>query len=90
MGTQAGYIEDASYTKLREVAVTLTAPQNVASRIGAGSASLTLAGRNLHTWTKYTGLDPEVNALAQGNFATADFLTQPNIRSFTARLNLTF
>ncbi|MDQ2667938.1 MAG: hypothetical protein M3Z05_18275, partial [Gemmatimonadota bacterium] len=90
MGTQAGYIEDASYTKLREVAVTLTAPRNLASRVGAGSASLTLAGRNLHTWTKYTGLDPEVNAAAQGNFSTADFLTQPNIRSFTVRLNLTF
>lgn len=90
IGTQAGYIEDASYTKLREVAVTFIAPPTVASALRAGSASLTLAGRNLHTWTKYTGLDPEVNALAQGNFATADFLTQPNIRSFTARLNLTF
>ena len=90
MGAQSGYIEDASYTKLREVAVTLTAPRAVANRLRAGSATLTLAGRNLHTWTKYTGLDPELNAQAQGNFATADFLTQPNIRSFTARLNLTF
>lgn len=90
MGTQAGYIEDATFTKLREVAVTLTLPTDVASRIGAGAASLTLAGRNLHTWTHYTGLDPEVNALAQQNFSTADFLTQPNVRYLTARLNLTF
>ena len=90
MGTQGGYVEDASYTKLREVAVTLSAPRALAARLRTGSASLTLAGRNLHTWTTYSGFDPEVNALAQGNFATADFLTQPNIRSFTARLNLTF
>jgi len=51
---------------------------------------LTLAGRNLHTWTNYTGLDPEVNAGAQSNFTTTDFLTQPQIRYFTARLSLSF
>ncbi len=90
MGTQAGYIEDATFTKLREISATLTLPANVASRVRAGSASFTVAGRNLHTWTNYSGLDPEVNALAQQNFATADFLTQPNVRYITARLNLTF
>ena len=51
---------------------------------------LTFAGRNLHTWTKYSGLDPEVNAGAQANFSTADFLTAPNVRYFTARLALSF
>ena len=40
----------------------LTLPQRFAARAGAASAVLTLAGRNLHTWTKYSGLDPEVNA----------------------------
>ena len=51
---------------------------------------LTFAGRNLHTWTKYSGLDPEVNAGAQANFSTADFLTAPQVRYFTARLALSF
>ena len=54
------------------------------------SATLTFAGRNLHTWTKYTGLDPELNAGAQLNFSTADFLTAPQVRYFTARLALGF
>lgn len=95
MGTQGGFIEDATFTKLREVALTITAPQTVASRLRAGAASLTLAGRNLKTWTNYSGFDPEVNAIQSGannagNFNSADFLTQPNIRYFTARLNLTF
>ena len=49
-----------------------------------------LAARNLHTWTNYSGLDPEVNAGAQANFSTADFLTAPNVRYFTARLALSF
>ena len=90
MGTQGGFIEDATFTKLREVALTITAPKSVASRVRAGAASLTVAGRNLKTWTKYSGFDPEVNAIGAGNFNSSDFLTQPNIRYITARLNLTF
>jgi TonB-linked SusC/RagA family outer membrane protein len=90
IGLNGGYIEDNSFTKLREVAVTLSLPQSIAARAGAGSASLTLAGRNLKTWTKYGGLDPEVNANAQANFSTADFLTAPQVRYFTARVALSF
>jgi hypothetical protein len=56
----------------------------------SAAASLTIAGRNLHTWTNYTGLDPELNAGAQANFTTTDFLTMPQVRYFTARLALSF
>jgi hypothetical protein len=89
-GTYAGYIQDASFTKLREVAVTLTLPKHLAARANASGATLTLAGRNLKTWTNYTGLDPELNAAAQSNLSTADFLTAPQVRYFTARLAFTF
>jgi hypothetical protein len=89
-GLNGGYIEDASFTKLREVTVSLSLPQRLAARVRANSATLTFAGRNLHTWTKYTGLDPELNAGAQLNFSTADFLTAPQVRYFTARLALSF
>ena len=68
----------------------LTIPQSLASHVGANSATLTLAGRNLHTWTKYRGLDPELNSNAQSNYATADFLTSPQVRYFTARLAFAF
>jgi hypothetical protein len=89
-GLYAGYIEDASFTKLREVTLTLTLPQRFAAQAHAASATLTFAGRNLHTWTNYTGLDPELNAAAQANFTTTDFLTAPQVRYFTARLALGF
>lgn len=89
-GTVAGYMEDASFTKLREIALTLTAPTSWANRAGVEGMSLTLAGRNLATWTDYTGADPELNYAGQSNFNQADFLTQPPVRFFTARINVTW
>jgi TonB-linked SusC/RagA family outer membrane protein len=89
-GYNGGFIEDASFTKLREIALSLTLPARFAARAGAAGAVLTFAGRNLHTWTDYTGLDPEVNAAAQANYSAADFLTAPQVRYFTARLALSF
>jgi TonB-dependent starch-binding outer membrane protein SusC len=83
-----GFIEDASFVKLRELAVTLMAPAQLAERWGLRDLSLTLSGRNLRTWTSYTGMDPEVNFAGQANFGTADFLTQPPVRFFTARVNV--
>ena len=90
VGYLGGYVEDGSFTKLREVALALTVPPRFVTRIGAASAVLTLAGRNLKTWTNYSGLDPEANAAAQSNFSTAEFLTSPQVRYFTARLALGF
>jgi TonB-linked SusC/RagA family outer membrane protein len=88
--TVAGFIENASFTKLREVAVTLSLPQRFAGQLRASSASLTLAGRNLKTWTNYTGLDPELNENAGAGFSTDDFLTLPPVRMLSARLSLSF
>jgi hypothetical protein len=89
-GTDAGYVEDATFTKLRELAFTFIAPESFKRFVGGRGATLTIAGRNLHTWTKYKGFDPESNSTPGGNFSTLDFLTLPPTRSWTARLNLSF
>ncbi|HKO15662.1 MAG TPA: SusC/RagA family TonB-linked outer membrane protein, partial [Gemmatimonadaceae bacterium] len=93
MGTAAGYIEDASFVKLRELAVTLQAPRHLAARLRLDVLSLTLAGRNLHTWTRYSGFDPEVNSATVGTFGSfsqVDYLAQPPVRTLLTRVNLTF
>jgi len=89
-GTQAGYIEDGSFTKLREVSITYFAPDAWAKAFGGSALSFSIAGRNLATWTKYKGVDPELNEAGQSNFITADFLTQPPVRYFIGRVNVTF
>ncbi|HET7275893.1 MAG TPA: SusC/RagA family TonB-linked outer membrane protein [Longimicrobiaceae bacterium] len=86
----APFIEDATFWKLREISVTLLIPNDWAQRIGSSNASLVFSGRNLGTWTDYTGTDPEMNSLPTTNFNSYDFLGQPPARSFTLRLNLGF
>jgi len=90
LGTDAGYIEDASFWKLRELSLTLIAPNSWIRERGISGLSLTIAGRNLKTWTNYTGLDPEINFTGSTNFTTADFLSQPPTKYWTARVNVNF
>ena len=92
MGTVDGYLEDASFTRLSELSVTLTAPRSWVTRwgMGAENARLTIGGRNLAIWTNYTGFDPEVNANNGANFTTSDFLTQPPTRQWTTRVSINF
>jgi hypothetical protein len=88
LGSSAGYIEDASYWKLREISLQFVAPAQWATRIGASHLTLTLSGRNLYTWTRYSGFDPEVSFGGQDTFVRLDDFAQPMVRSFLTRLDI--
>src|SRR6266496_3063617 len=68
-------INDAKFAKLREIALSYDAPESYAARVGARSISFSVAARNLHTWTGYTGVDPEDMFLS----GTPNFLEQSNL-----------
>jgi TonB-linked SusC/RagA family outer membrane protein len=85
------YLEDAGYVKLREVSLSYQVPERFLGGLGARlrSARLTLAGRNLKTWTDYTGLDPEVSNF--GNRAVGrsqDVTPYPPSRQFWLSVDL--
>ena len=85
------YVEDGSFIKLREIALQWGLSQALANRIRARAATIRLAGRNLYTWTDYTGLDPEVNLFSAQTVARGvDFATTPLPRQFSVSLNLNF
>ena len=90
MNTDAGYIENGTFTKLREVSATLTSTRSINEKMRIQGATLTIAARNLATWTDYSGFDPEVNSQPSGNFNTSDFLTQAPLRIWTARVSFAF
>jgi TonB-linked SusC/RagA family outer membrane protein len=56
-------IVDASFAKLRELSASYTLPDRWAAMLRARQASVSLAGRELHTWTRYGGLEPEATYL---------------------------
>jgi TonB-dependent starch-binding outer membrane protein SusC len=93
LGSIDGYVEDADFTKLRELAFTVSGVERLARRAGVTGLDqirLTVAGRNLATWTDYSGIDPELNSGGQANFSTFDFLGQPPVRTWTVRLDVGF
>jgi TonB-linked SusC/RagA family outer membrane protein len=89
-GNSVAFLEPGWFIKLRELSLTYELPGSWARRFRASRLSLTVAGRNLWTITDYTGVDPEVNAFAQDNFAASDFESQAQVRYWTARLNVGF
>ncbi len=83
-------VEDGGFVKLRELSATYTLDMPwVRSLTGFSSADLRIAGRNLHTWTRYTGFDPEAN-LGGGAYLTQglDYFINPQVRSFVLSISL--
>jgi TonB-linked SusC/RagA family outer membrane protein len=85
------YLEPGDFVRLRELSATYTVPSKYLRglRNTINGASITWAMQNVKLWTDYTGADPEINAQA-GAFSRQDFLTVPNPRKQTFRVNLTF
>jgi len=55
------WVEDGTYVKLRELAATYTFDLAPVRRIFHDGIDVTVSGRNLVVWTKYSGYDPEIN-----------------------------
>jgi TonB-linked SusC/RagA family outer membrane protein len=96
VASSAGWIEKADFWKLREVSLAFTAPKSWVERSRvANSLTISVAGRDLKTWTDYTGLDVESNiptsvssADDPGRFFTTDFFAVPMPRTFILRVDV--
>ena len=64
-GVMTPYIEDGTFLKLREVSIGTNLPQRwiQGANLGVSNVRVALSGRNLASWQKYSGLDPEVGNL---------------------------
>jgi TonB-linked SusC/RagA family outer membrane protein len=84
---------DGKFAKLREISLSYDVPASLARRVGARAVTLNAAARNLHTWTDYTGLDPEnyfVSGGAGGGTQFTDQAELPQLASFVFGANLSF
>jgi outer membrane receptor protein involved in Fe transport len=89
-GGNRPFIEKADFVKLREVSVRYRLPNSWAGRFGTDEMSLTLAGRNLAVWSKYSGADPEVNIGGAAAFTRGESNSVPMMRRLVATLNVRF
>jgi TonB-linked SusC/RagA family outer membrane protein len=78
------YIESGTFVKIREISVAYNLPKRIASQLGPlKTLQLSLSGRNLKTFTNYTGLDPEVsNFGAQAISRNVDVTPYPPSRTY--------
>ena len=87
------FVEDGSYVKLRELSIAYNLAGKALQMAGlnrfASGIKLALIGRNLYTWTKYTGFDPDVTGGGDFNFRVDGF-RYPNFRTITGQVELTF
>jgi TonB-linked SusC/RagA family outer membrane protein len=91
------FAEDADYVKVRELSLRYTLPGQALPaslrRLGLSEMTINLTGRNLKTWTKYRGFDPEVGTATFGGSAAmgrVDEWFYPNFRSVGIDVQIVF
>ncbi|HVZ77647.1 MAG TPA: SusC/RagA family TonB-linked outer membrane protein [Gemmatimonadaceae bacterium] len=85
-------ITNASFTKFREFTVSYDLPSSVARQFRTTRASIALSGHNLHTWTPYTGLEPEsmFNGGSRGGNTSWEQTVLPQLTQWVLSVNLGF
>ena len=88
-GTRNYFYEDASFVRLRNVALSFDVAKFVKLK-GFNRLQLVLTGRNLLTYTKYTGFDPEVSSGTSNSAFDrgVDHNTVPNLKTYQIGLNI--
>ncbi len=81
-----GYPSNASYTRLKDITLSYTMSQKLVEALKLGGVTVYASGRNLYTWTKWIGWDPENNYSGRG---TGDWTNNyPETRSFVFGINV--
>ncbi len=84
------YIEDGSYLRLKNIQIGYNLPESVIGSIGLQQVRIFVGGQNLLTFTKYSGLDPEIGNLYSDLSAGVDLGTYPQVRIIQAGTKIVF
>jgi TonB-linked SusC/RagA family outer membrane protein len=92
------YVEDGTYLKLRQFALNYSfGRQSIRSVLGSSyginEITIGVTGKNLFTFTGYSGWDPEVGSSSGGGIeqnVRIDYFRYPNFRSFQGNVVINF
>jgi len=80
---RAKVFKDRSFVRLQDVSLSYSFDDNILKKFGLKHLTLVASGKNLATWTKWKGLDPEAGF-------RITYAERPITRSYTLGVNLSF
>lgn len=96
-GTKDYFLENSSFVRLRNVSLGVDLAHFMKVSF-TNKLQLVFSGRNLMTWTKYTGMDPEANQNTSGGGSVGttqttvqkglDYFSFPNTKSYQIGINI--
>ncbi|WP_206073054.1 SusC/RagA family TonB-linked outer membrane protein [Pontibacter flavimaris] len=84
------WVEDGSYVRLKNVVLGYNLPSALTEKFFVSNLRLYVSAQNIVTFTDYTGYDPEVSYIDSNRNIGLDYGSYPNVKSYTAGLNITF
>jgi TonB-linked SusC/RagA family outer membrane protein len=83
-------IEDGSFLRLKTVALAYKIPAGLLQKLKIRSLDFSISGQNLFTWTKYSGMDPEVSVRNSVLTPGLDFSAYPRARTIVFSVDASF
>jgi TonB-linked SusC/RagA family outer membrane protein len=83
-------VEDGSYLRLKTFSLGYSLPRNLIKKLYLSNLTINVAAQNLLTWTKYSGLDPEVSTLNNVLQPGYDFSAYPQAQTIVFGLKASF
>ena len=85
------FLEDGSFLRLNNITLGYSLPHSLLKKAGISNTRFYVTLNNIHTFTNYSGYDPEVNNSSKptqkGGY---DDSAYPRVKSFVVGLNVTF
>lgn len=83
--------QDRSFVRLQDASISYNLAATVLKKVKAQAINIYISGKNLITWTKWEGWDPEPVSTDGLNNAAGGLLgTRPVMRAFTVGINITY
>jgi len=83
------YVEDGSYLRLKNLQLGYNLPKKKLEKINMDGLRIFVAAQNLFTWTKYTGIDPELASYSPLSTGV-DYTVYPKATTYSLGINATF
>ena len=81
-------LEDGSFLRLKTISVSYDFPEHLINKIKIKGLQVNAAAQNLHTWTKYSGVDPEVSIRNSALTPGFDYTAYPREKSIVLGLKV--